>query len=139
MDTQALLALQEEDGRIRDLQRELKVLLPKRRAEAKARLQVAQEAVEAAVRENLEAERAYSRFTRDSDRQRERMARAERNAIGLTGARALEAAQREHQAAAAAAQEADAAAATAKENRSPTERRLDDARKVEGKPRRHPL
>ena len=131
MDTQALLALQEEDGRIRDLQRELKVLLPKRRAEAKARLQVAQEAVEAAVRETREAERAYRRVTRDSDRQRERMARAERNAIGLTGARALEAAQREHQAAAAAAQEADAAAATAKENRSPTERRLDDARKVE--------
>ena len=131
MDTQALQALQEEDGRLRDLQRELKTLLPKRRAEAKARLQAAQDAVEAAVQENLAAEREYRRYARDYDRQRERMARAERNASGQTSARALFAADKEHRDAAEASQAALAGVAEADAARSPTERKLDAARKFE--------
>lgn len=131
MDIQALQALQEEDGRLRDLQRELKTLLPKRRAEAKARLQAAQDAVEAAVQENLAAEREYKRFERDLYRQRDRMARAERNAAGMTNARALAAAEKEHRDAQIAAQTAEMDAAEADAARSPTEKKLDAARAFE--------
>ena len=107
---QRLLALQNEDSLHRALQNELKVLLPKRRAEAKARLQAARDAVEVAVQENEAAARTYNRFQDDYNRHRDQMRRAERNATGLTNARALEAVQREH---AAALAEANRAAAEA--------------------------
>lgn len=131
MDIQALLALQEEDGRLRDLQRELRVLLPKRRADAQARLQAARDAVEAATRENLAAQREIERFQRDYTRRREQMARAERNAAALSDTRALDAAMQEHATAAAAAARAEAAASNADQNLTPTERRLDQARAFE--------
>ena len=111
MDIQALLALQEEDGRLRELQRELRVLLPKRKAEAQARLQAARDAVEAATRENLAAQREIERFQRDYTRRREQMARAERNAAMLSDARALDAAMQEHASAAEAAARAETTAA----------------------------
>ena len=131
MDIQALLALQEEDGRLRDLQRELRVLLPKRKADAQARLQAARDAVEAATRENLAAQREVERFQRDYTRRHEQMARAERNAAGLSDARSLGAAMQEHSSAAEAAARAEAAVSNANQNLSPTERRLDQARAFE--------
>lgn len=131
MDIQALLALQEEDGRLRELQRELRVLLPKRKAEAQARLQAARDAVEAATRENLAAQREIERFQRDYTRRREQMARAERNAAMLSDARALDAAMQEHASAAEAAARAEAAASNADQSLTPTERRLDQARAFE--------
>lgn len=131
MDIQALLALQEEDGRLRELQRELRVLLPKRKADAQARLQAARDAVEAATRENLAAQREIERFQRDYTRRREQMARAERNAAALSDARALDAVMQEHSAAAEAAARAEAAVSNADQNLTPTERRLDQARAFE--------
>lgn len=131
MDIQALLALQEEDGRLRELQRELRVLLPKRKAEAQARLQAARDAVEAATRENLAAQREIERFQRDYTRRREQMARAERNAAALSDARALDAAMQEHASAAEAAARAEAAVSNADQSLTPTERRLDQARAFE--------
>ncbi len=131
MDIQALLALQEEDGRLRDLQRELKTLLPSRRAAAQARLAEARERVKAAEAENLQAAKEYDRFLRQFQRDRDRMARAERNAMGQTAARALAAADQEHRAAAAGAAAAEAGLAEADKNRTPTERKLDEARQAE--------
>lgn len=128
---QRLLALQTEDSLHRALQNELKVLLPKRRAEAKARLQAARDAVEAAVQENEAAARTYNRFQDDYNRHRDQMRRSERNAIGLTNARALEAAQREHANAAAEADRAAAEADRAGSYVTPTERKLDEARAFE--------
>ncbi len=131
MDIQSLLALQEEDSRLRELQRELKVLLPKRRADAKARLQSARDAVEAATQENLAALRELERFQHDYTRRREQMSRAEQNAIGMTSARGLEAAAREHEQALQAGRLAEGAARAAEQNLTPTERRLDQARAFE--------
>lgn len=131
MDIQNLLTLQQEDGRLRDLQREIKELLPKRRAEAKARLQAARDAVDAATRANLEALREVERFQRDYTRHSARMGLAEQKAIGMTHARALEAAQQELDAAAAAAAEAAAGSAVADQALTPTERALDRARAFE--------
>ncbi len=131
MDIQSLLALQEEDARLRELQHELKVLLPKRRAEAKARLQAARDAVEAATQENLAAIRELERFQRDYTRRREQMSRAEQNASGMTSARGLEAVAREHAQASEASALAADAAHDAEQNLTPTERRLDQARAFE--------
>ncbi len=131
MEIQNLLALQEEDGRLRELQRELKVLLPKRRADAKARLQHARNAVELATQENLAAKKELARFQRDYTQQRSRMDRAERNATGMTSARGIDAAQHEHDSASAAAAAAEAGMQTADQNLTPTERRLDQARAFE--------
>ena len=131
MDIQSLLALQTEDSHYRALQNELKVLLPQRRAEAKARLQAARDAVEQATRENEAAARTYNRFQEDYNRHRAQMQRAERNAIGMTNARALEAAQREHAAAQAESERSAGAAAEAKGYVTPTERKLDEARAFE--------
>lgn len=131
MDIQSLLALQQEDGLLRALQHELKTLLPARRAEAKARLLAAREAVEAATRENLAAAREYERFQDDYRRRREQMSRAERNATGMTSARGLEAAQREHDRAAAESERAAAEANKAEQYVTPTERKLDQARAFE--------
>lgn len=131
MDIQALLALQEEDGRLRELQRELRVLLPKRKADAQARLQAARDAVEAATRENLAAQREIERFQRDYTRRREQMARAERNAAALSDARSLGAVMQEHASAAEAAARAEAAVSNADQSLTPTERRLDQARAFE--------
>ena len=131
MDIQALLALQEEDGRIRDLQRELKTLLPARRKAADARLAEARKRVLAAEAENLQANREYDRFNRQFQRDRDRMARAERNATGMTGARGLAAADQEHRAAAESAAAAEAGMSAADKNRTPTERRLDEAKQFE--------
>lgn len=128
MDIQALLTLQDEDGRIRELQHELKVLLPKHREEAKRRLKIARDAVDEATQENLAATREYERFQRDYTRNRDIMSRAERNATGMTRARSLEAAQQEHDSAAQAAAQAEAAAMAADQSRTPTERKLDLAR-----------
>lgn len=131
MDIECLLELQREDGLYRDLQHELKVLLPKRRAEAKARLQAARAAVEVATQENLAALREYERFQRDYTRRREQMSRAERNAMGMTSARGLEAAMAEHDAARLAGDRAAASAHDAAHNLTPTERKLDQARAFE--------
>lgn len=131
MDIQALLALQEEDGRLRDLQRELKVLLPGRRDEAEKRLDEAKQRVKAAEAEHLQAVKEFEHFNRQYQRDRDRMARAERNAVGQTGARALAAADQEHRDAAASAAAAEAGMAEAGKARTPTERKLDEARQVE--------
>lgn len=131
MDIQNLLTLQQEDGRLRDLQRELKVLLPKRHADAKARLQVARDAVEAATRDNLAALREVERFQRDYTRHNTRASLAEQKAIGMTHARALEAARQELDAASAAAAEAAAGSERADQALTPTERALDRARAFE--------
>lgn len=131
MDIQNLLTLQEEDGRLRDLQREIKVLLPKRRADAKARLQVARDSVEAATKANLEALREVERFQRDYTRHSARMSLAEQKAIGMTHARALDAAQSELDAASAAASAAESSAISASQALTPTERALDRARAFE--------
>ncbi len=131
MDIQALLTLQDEDGRIRELQRELRVLLPKHKAEAQARLQAARDAVEAATRDNLAAQREYERFQRDYTHRREQMARAERNAARLSDAHAVDVAMQEHAKAAEGAASAEAAASEANQSLTPTERRLDQARAFE--------
>ena len=72
MDIQALLALQEEDGRLRDLQRELKVLLPGRRDEAEKRLDEAKQRVKAAEAEHLQAVKEFEHFNRQYQRDRDR-------------------------------------------------------------------
>lgn len=131
MDIHQLLALQNEDGCIRDLQRELKTLLPQRRNEAKARLQEAHHAVEVAEQANLAAEREYSRFSNDFSRQREAADRAARNSMGMTSIRGLEAIQAESNAAEAAAAEAEAHMAEASQALTPTERELQRARAFE--------
>ena len=132
MDLQALLALQTEDGHLRALQQELRVMLPQRKAAAQARLVAAQERVEAATQENFQAQRELERHQRDFTRQHDIAARAERNAAaGLTDARSLEAAAREHAAAMGAADAASAAASAAGEYLTPTERALDAARAFE--------
>ncbi len=133
MELQNLLTLQEEDSRLRELQRELKVLLPKRRADAKARLQKARELVELATQENLAAKKELAKFQRDYTHSRDRMDRAARNSAGMTNARALDAMQSEHTAAANAAAAAELAIHSADENLTPTERRLDEARAAEAK------
>ncbi|MEG1480253.1 MAG: hypothetical protein RSD41_04540 [Kiritimatiellia bacterium] len=131
MDMQSLLALQDEDGRLRDLQREIKVILPRRKADAQARLQSAREAVESAQQINLSAQREYARFQRDYTRQRDIMTRSERNSASLTNSRAVGVAMSEHATATAAAEQAQAAAAAVAEALTPEERRLDQARAFE--------
>lgn len=131
MDITKLLELQVEDARLRDLQRELKVLLPQRRAEAKDRLQKARDVVEAAVQANLAAERQVERFSHDYARQREAMDRAARNSMGMTSIRGLEAIQAEHASAEAAAEAASAALSGAASDLTPTERELERARAFE--------
>ncbi len=131
MDMQALLILQEEDGRIRDLNRELRDLLPKRKAEAHERLHAARKAVEKALENHLAAQREYMRFNRDYTRQRDIMARAERNAAMTSDAHAAEVAMQEYDAAGKAAAVAEAAALQASENLTPEERLLDQARAFE--------
>lgn len=128
MDMQALLALQEEDGRIRDLQRELRVLLPERKSEAQTRLRTAREDVDKALKANFEAQREYERFHRDYTRQRDIMARAERNAAMSGDVRVASTAMSQHAAASEAAARAEAAASEAAANLTPEERRLDQAR-----------
>ena len=123
-----LLALQDEDTRLRNLQRELVTLLPERRKAAKERLRIAQNAVDAATQENLAAQREYERFQHDYTRQRDNMNRAERNAGRIMSLKGQEAAAAEYAAAETAANAASDAANRAAENRTPTERRLDDAR-----------
>lgn len=131
MDITQLLALQDEDNRLRDLQRELKVLLPQRRAEAKERLQRARELVEVAVQANLAAEREVDRFRHDMVRQRDAMDRAARNSMGMTSIRGLEAIQAEHASAEAAAAAAAASLDGAASALTPTERELEKARAFE--------
>lgn len=126
-----LLALQDEDNRLRSLQREFSVLLPARRKEASARLTYAREAVEAAIQDNLAALREYERFQHDYTRQRDNMNRAERNAGRTSSLKGQEAAAAEYATAEAAANAASEAAERAAENRTPTERRLDAARAFE--------
>ena len=129
MDIQNLLALQQEDGRIRDLERELHVIIPRRRAEASARLRSARDKVEEAEQKNIAAQREIDRLRHDYTHSRAMAERAERNAMGLTGARALEAAMNEH---AGASANADAAqVALSRSDLTPTERALDDARAEE--------
>lgn len=136
MDMQALLALQEEDGHIRDLQRELRVLLPARKSEAQARLKTAREDVEKALQANLAAQREYERFHRDYTRQRDIMSRAERNAAISGDARVASVAMSQHAAASEAAARAEAAAAEASAHLTPEERRLDQARAFEAEEER---
>lgn len=131
MDITQLLALQNEDSRLRDLQRELKTLLPQRRAEAKERLQKARILVEAAVQANIAAEREVERFRHDMSRQRDAMDRAARNSMGMTSIRGLEAIQTEHASAAAAVAAAEAALDGASVALTPTERELEKARAFE--------
>lgn len=131
MDITQLLALQDEDNRLRDLQRELKILLPQRRAEAKDRLQKARNLVEAAVQANIAAEREVERFRHDMSRQRDAMDRAARNSMGMTSIRGLDAIQVEHAAASAAAAAAEAALDGAANALTPTERELEKARAFE--------
>jgi predicted nucleic acid-binding Zn-ribbon protein len=126
-----LLALQDEDTRLRNLQRELTVLLPARRKDAKARLAYAQNATKIAEQENLSALREYERFQSDYTRQRDNMNRAERNAGYSSSLKAQEAAAAEYAAAERAANAAAEAAGRIAENRTPTERRLDAARAFE--------
>ncbi|MBO7181692.1 MAG: hypothetical protein J6V91_02780 [Kiritimatiellae bacterium] len=131
MKLETLLNLQEEDSRLRNLQRELTVVLPARRKEAKERLAIAQKAVQAATEENLAAQREYERFQHDYTQQRDNMSRAERNAGRISSLKGQEAAAAEYANAEAAANLAAAAATVAAENRTPTERRLDAAREFE--------
>lgn len=131
MNIDKLLALQAEDNRLRDLQRELKVLLPQRRAEAKQRLQNARDAVARAEQANLAAEREYDRFSNDYSRQRDAAERAARNSMGMTSIRGLEAIQNELATADAAAAAAEAHMAEASQALTPTERELDRARAFE--------
>lgn len=131
MDITKLLALQTEDGRLRDLQRELKVLLPQRRNEAKDRLQKARERVEAAVQANMAAEREVERLRGDYSRQRDAMDRAARNSAGMTSIRGLEAIQVEHASAEAAAVAVSASLDGATSALTPTERDLENARAFE--------
>ena len=129
MDLQPLLALQEEDGRIRALQEELRVLLPQRKRAAQARLQAARDAVEAATAENIRALRELERLQRDYTRSSSAMNRAERNLAGLTDARAINAAMQEHASASARASAAESAMGD--QHLTPTERKLDQARAFE--------
>ncbi len=133
MELQNLLTLQEEDACLRELQRELKVLLPKRRADAKARLQKARDAVELATQANLAAKKELAKFQRDYTQQHERLDHISRNSANVTSMRALNAAQAEHDAATSAAATAEAGMHAADQNLSPTERQLDDARAFEAK------
>lgn len=126
-----LLALQDEDARLRNLQRELTVLLPARRKDAKARLAYAQNATKVAEQDNLSALREYERFQHDYTRQRDNMSRAERNAGIISSLKGQEAAAAEYAAAERAANAAAEAADRIAENRTPTERRLDAARAFE--------
>lgn len=131
MNIENILALQEEDGRIRLLQHELKTVLPARRAEAKARLKAAQAAVELATEENLAMQREYDRYQTDYTKQRNTMLRAERNAMGQTRSRSLKAAGAEYEMAKQALARAEAAALRVDESLTPSERRLDAARAFE--------
>ncbi len=131
MEMQALLILQDEDGRMRDLNRELRDLLPQRKAEAHARLKAARDAVEKATQANLAAQREYMRFNRDYTRQRDAMARAERNAAMTNDARVAAIAMERHAEASAAAAAAEAQASAAAESLTPEERLLDQARAFE--------
>ncbi len=131
MDIQALLALQEEDGHLRALQRELRTILPKRRAEAKARLLAAKAAVDAATRENLDAEKEAARYERDYRRSIDRLSRAEQAAFGVVGSRHLQNLAQEHDRAQADIEKAEAGKAKADRELTPTQRRLDAARQHE--------
>ena len=128
MKLDSLLALQDEDNRLRNLQRELLVLLPARRKDAEARKVIAQQAVEKALADDEATIREYERFQHDYTRQRDNMNRAERNAGRTMSLKGQEAAAAEYAAAEAAAASAAAAAERVAENRTPTERRLDAAR-----------
>lgn len=131
MNIDNLLALQDEDARIRTLKHELESLLPARRAAANTRLKAAQHAVEIATQENLASEAERLRLTQDYTRQHNALLRAERNAASQKHLRGINAAAKEYQEAKQALAALEAATKRYNDDRTPTERLLDAAREFE--------
>lgn len=126
MDIQPLLTLQEIDGRLRDLDKEIKSM-PKRKIEAQKRLAVAAAAVDHAKSAFEILSRAESSYGEEARKQKERAEKAAQNQIALRSMKAFKASALEIDKAEAAAAEATSKFATTHDNLTPQELRLRDA------------
>ncbi len=126
MDIQSLLTLQEIDGRLRDLAIELKQL-PKRRSDAKNRLNDAAAAVEKAQASLDALKHAAATFGEDARRNRDHASKVSQSQIELRSMKAFKASAIEIDKAQAAADEAAQKLNQTNDSITPEEMRLRDA------------